>query len=61
MKPPEGRIHVSDRVVVPGGRRGRVVKERLIGSNGACKYTVELADGDTVEHPDFELRPLPEG
>jgi len=60
MKPPEGRVHVGDRVVVPGGRRGQVTRERIIGSNGACKYTVLLADGETVEHLDFELKLLAE-
>jgi hypothetical protein len=61
VKPPEGRVHVGDRVVVPGGRRGLVTRERLIASNGACKYIVELADGETVEHLDYELKLLTEG
>ena len=56
MKPPAGRILVGDRVQVPGGRRGRVVGERLIASNGAWRYTVALEDGGTVEHFDFELQ-----
>jgi hypothetical protein len=43
-------------VQVPGGRRGRVVGERLIASNGAWSYTVALDDGGTVEHLDYELR-----
>jgi hypothetical protein len=55
MRPPAGRILVGDRVQVPGGRRGRVVGERLIASNGAWRYTVALEDGGTVEHFDFEL------
>jgi hypothetical protein len=38
-----------------------VIRERLIGSNGACKYSVVLADGETVEHLDFELKLLGEG
>jgi hypothetical protein len=58
VNPPAGRIHVGDRVTVPGGRQGQVVGERLIASNGACKYTVALEDGGTVEHLDFELRTL---
>jgi hypothetical protein len=61
VKPPEGRVHVGDRVVVPGGRRGLVTRERLIASNGACKYTVALADGETVEHLDYELKLLTDG
>jgi hypothetical protein len=59
VKPPEGRVHVGDRVVVPGGRRGHVVRERLIASNGACMYTVSLEGGGSVEHHDFELQVLP--
>jgi hypothetical protein len=55
MNPPAGRIRVEDHVAVPGGRRGRVVGERLIASNGAWRYTVALDDGGTVEHFDFEL------
>ena len=58
MKPPEGRVHVGDRVAVPGGRHGRVVSERIIATNGACKYAVALDDGGTVEHFDFELKHL---
>ncbi|HYR95243.1 MAG TPA: hypothetical protein VEM57_00850 [Candidatus Binatus sp.] len=56
MKPPAGRILLGDRVQVPGGRRGRVVGERLIASNGAWRYTVALEEGGTVEHFDFELK-----
>ena len=56
MNPPAGRIQIDDRVTVPGGRRGRVVKERLLVSNGAWLYTVALEDGGTVEHYDFELK-----
>jgi hypothetical protein len=56
MKPPAGRIHVGDRVDVPGGGTGRVVAERLVASNGAWYYTVALdAGGATVERPDYEL------
>jgi hypothetical protein len=58
VKPPEGRIHVGDRVAVPAGRQGQVVGERIIATNGACKYTVALDDGGTVEHLDFELQKL---
>jgi hypothetical protein len=60
VKPPEGRIQVGRRVTVPGGRQGQVVGERIIATNGACKYTVALDDGGTVEHLDFELKQLPE-
>ena len=56
MQPPAGRILVGDRVHVPGGRRGRVVGERLIATNGAWRYTIALEDGGTVEHFDFELK-----
>jgi len=55
MEPPAGRIAIGDRVEAPGGRRGRVVAERLIASNGAWRYTVVLDDGASVEHFDFEL------
>jgi hypothetical protein len=58
MKPPAGRILLGDRVETPGGRRGRVVGERLIASNGAWCYTVALDDGGTVERLDYELRRL---
>ncbi len=56
MRPPEGRIQIGERVQVPGGRRGRVVGERLIASNGAWSYTIALEEGGTVEHFDFELK-----
>ena len=46
---------MGDHVTVPAGRRGRVVGERLIASNGAWKYVVALDEGGTVEHLDFEL------
>ena len=59
MHPPAGRIEIGEHVVVPGGRRGRVVGERLIASNGAWAYTVALDEGGTVEHLDFELRRVP--
>jgi hypothetical protein len=55
MRPPAGRIAIGDRVQVPGGRRGRVVAERLIATNGAWCYTIALEKGGTVEHFDFEL------
>ena len=57
MRPPAGRVQIGERVQVPGGRRGRVVGERLIASNGAWSYTVALDDGGTAEHFDFELKP----
>ena len=56
MQPPAGRIQIGDRVQVPGGRRGRVVGERLIATNGAWAYAVALDEGGTVEHLDFELQ-----
>jgi hypothetical protein len=58
MKPPQGRIAVGDQVRVPGGGTGRVIRERLIQSNGAWAYTVQLDGGATAEHLDFELRKL---
>ena len=58
MQPPAGRIAIGDRVAVPGGRRGRVIGERLIASNGAWSYTVVLEEGGTVEFLDYELRRL---
>jgi hypothetical protein len=58
VKPPEGRIVVGERVMAPGGRRGRVVAERIIATNGAWKYAVALDEGGTVEHHDYELKPL---
>jgi hypothetical protein len=57
MQPPAGRIAIGDRVLTPGDRRGRVVGERLIASNGAWSYTIALDDGGTAEHFDFELKP----
>ncbi|HYV57188.1 MAG TPA: hypothetical protein VE911_06580 [Candidatus Nitrosopolaris sp.] len=56
MQPPAGRITIGEQVEVPGGRRGRVVAERLIATNGAWSYTVALDDGGSAEHLDFELR-----
>jgi hypothetical protein len=56
MEPPAGRITIGELVEVPGGRRGRVVAERLIATNGAWSYTVALDDGGSAEHLDFELR-----
>ncbi len=58
MQPPAGRITIGQQVEVPGGRRGRVVAERLIATNGAWFYTIALDDGANAEHPDFELRPV---
>ena len=56
MQPPAGRIEIGERVQVPGGRRGQVVGERLIASNGAWSYTIALEDGGAVEYLDYELR-----
>ena len=56
MNPPAGRIQVGDRVTVPGGRAGRVARERLIVSNGAWRYVVELDGGGSVEVLDYELK-----
>jgi hypothetical protein len=56
MHPPAGRIQVGDRVTAPGGRAGRVVKERLTVSNGSWRYTVELDGGGTIEVLDYELK-----
>ncbi len=58
MLPPQGRIAVGDRVQVPDGRTGRVIRERLVHSNGAWKYLVMLDAGGSVEHFDYELRSL---
>ena len=55
MNPPAGRIQVGDRVNAPGGRAGRVVKERLLVSNGWWRYVVELDGGGAVEFLDYEL------
>jgi len=56
MHPPAGRVKVGDRVTVPSGQPSTVVAETLFGTNGACRYTIELADGSTAELLDFELR-----
>ena len=56
MHPPAGRIEVGDTVIVPGGRTGRVAKERLIQSNGSWHYVVELDGGGSVEALDYELK-----
>ncbi len=56
MNPPAGRIQVGDRVTVPGGRVGHVVKERLTQSNGSWRYVVELDGGGSVEALDYELK-----
>ncbi len=61
MRPPAGRIEIGDRVALRDGRRGRVVGEQLIVSNGAWSYTLALDDGGTAEAFDYELRKLPEG
>jgi hypothetical protein len=58
VEPPAGRLAVGDVVSVRDGRRGRVVAERLIASNGACRYSVALDDGGTIELFDFELKKL---
>ena len=58
MEPPAGRIAVGDVVSLRDGRRGRVVAERLIASNGAWRYGVALDDGGTTERFDFELKKL---
>lgn len=58
MEPPAGRIAVGDFVSLRDGRRGRVVAERLIASNGAWRYGVALDDGGTAELFDFELTKL---
>jgi hypothetical protein len=55
MNPPAGRIQLDDRVTLPGGHAGRVVAERLVHSNGAWRYQVELDGGGTVERYDYEL------
>ena len=55
MNPPAGRIQIGDRVTVPGGRAGRVVKERLTQSNGSWRYVVELDGGGSIEALDYEL------
>ena len=60
MEPPAGRLAVGNVVSVPDGRHGRVVGERLIASNGACRYDVALDDGGTIELFDFELKKLAE-
>lgn len=56
MNPPAGRLQVGDRVTAPGGRAGRVVAERLMISNGAWRYVVELDGGGTAEFIDYELK-----
>jgi len=58
MNPPAGRIQIGDRVAAPGGRTGRVVKERYTLSNGSWRYTVELDGGGTAEVLDFELKKI---
>lgn len=58
MNPPAGRIQIGDRVEAPGRRIGKVVREKLMISNGAWRYGVQLDDGSTIEHLDFELKKL---
>jgi hypothetical protein len=58
VEPPAGRLAVGDVVSVRDGRHGRVVAERLIATNGACRYSVALDDGGTIELFDFELKKL---
>jgi hypothetical protein len=58
MKPPQGRIQTGWRVHDLSGRRGEVVSERLIETNGAWYYTVVFDDGAREELPDFELTRL---
>lgn len=60
MQPPAGRLRIGDRVEVPGRGTGRIVRERLVASNGAWFYTVTLDGGATEERPDYELRRLEE-
>lgn len=55
MQPPAGRLTIGDLVDTPGGRRGRIVGEQLIATNGAWKYTIALDDGGTAQHLDYEL------
>ena len=38
------------------GRAGRVVQERLMVSNGAWRYVVELDGGGTIEALDYEIK-----
>jgi hypothetical protein len=38
------------------GRRGKVVGERIIETNGAWYYAVVFDDGGREELPDYELR-----
>jgi hypothetical protein len=56
MNPPAGRIQIGDTVTLPGGRTGRVVKERLTQSNGSWRYVVLLDGGGSIEALDFELK-----
>jgi hypothetical protein len=56
MKPPQGRIQIGWRVHDLAGRRGEVVGERIIESNGAWYYAVVFDDGGREERPDYELR-----
>ena len=56
MKPPQGRIRIGWRVRDLAGRRGEVVGERIIETNGAWYYAVVFDDGGREELPDYELR-----
>lgn len=58
MNPPAGRIQIGDRVEAPGHRSGKVISERLTISNGAWRYAIQLDDGSTSEHLDYELKKL---
>jgi hypothetical protein len=58
VKPPQGRIQVGWRVSTADGRRGEVVGERLVASNGAWYYLVVFDDGRRQELPDYALRRL---
>jgi len=56
VQPPAGRLAIGDAVQLPDGRRGRLVAERLVASNGAWVYTVALDGGGSIDQFDFELR-----
>ena len=55
MKPPQGRIKVGWRVRTADGRRGEVLAERLVVSNGAWYYVVVFDDGTRQEIADYAL------
>ncbi|HEV7733897.1 MAG TPA: hypothetical protein VGR62_17135 [Candidatus Binatia bacterium] len=58
MHPPAGRLQIGDQVTTRDGRKGRLVGEELIATNGAWKYTVAFDGGGSGEHLDYELRRL---